>query len=263
MKFKDFFVKTIAVVLATAVAAVCIPTGTVQAATYSIPSSAKIYQDHCYKVYYVKEGIKWDKAKLACEAMGGHLVTITSAGESAFVEKLAKAASKEDEFWIGGTYKGNKWTWITGEKMSYKTPLKSSVSCDRAGYGLALLTYWGKWQGRPSSVNYYICEWDTNTANILPRQVTLSSLKKISSTSVMISWKKVNDAKGYSIYMKTDTKGTYKKIKTISDKNTTFFYQSNLQKGHTYYFKVRAYKNIYGEKCYGELSSEKKISIKK
>ncbi len=61
--------------------------------------------------------------------------------------------------------------------------------------------------------------------------------------------------------MKTGKNGSYKKIGE-SSKNYNSLYKDKLKKGQTYYFRVRAYKNIFGERSYGELSAEKKIKIK-
>ena len=108
----------------------------------------------------------------------------------------------------------------------------------------------------------FICEWDTSTATVLPDTVKLSSVKKASSTSAILTWKKVSDAKGYVVYMKTGKNGKYKKIADIKDRSTTSYYKTKLQRKKTYYFRVRAYKSIYGERSYGELSTEKKITMK-
>lgn len=73
-----------------------IPPIQANASTVSIPSSAKQYRGHYYKAY--KDDVSWEKAKQRCEAKGGHLVTMTSAGEATFVESLVE----NDEFyWIG------------------------------------------------------------------------------------------------------------------------------------------------------------------
>lgn len=260
MKLKNVLIKGMTTALTVAMIVVGIPVGVTQAATYSIPSDAKSYKGHQYKVFYTSTAITWERAEQYCEARGGHLVTMTSAGEATFVEKIASAVNSDDYFWIGGEYVNNKWTWVTGEKMSYKKPLYIISTQNN----LVLDTGDGTWENYyyGDKQNYYICEWDTSTADILPDQVTLSSVKKVSSTSVMISWKKVSDAKGYAVYMKTGKNGTYKKIKTISGKNNTAMVKTKLKKGKTYYFRVRAYKTIYGEKSYGELSNVKSIKLK-
>jgi YHS domain-containing protein len=95
----------------------------------------------------------------------------------------------------------------------------------------------------------------------LPKQVTVTGLKKASSKSANLSWKKIDDAKGYSVYMKKGKNGTYKKVADIKSKSITTYTAKKLSVGQTYYFCVRAYKTIFGEKSYGELSKEKKITL--
>ncbi len=62
--------------------------------------------------------------------------------------------------------------------------------------------------------------------------------------------------------MKKGKKGTMKKIATIKGKNSTAYVKDKLVKGNTYYFQIRAYKTIYGEKSYGDLSVIKSIKLK-
>lgn len=83
-----------------------------------------------------------------------------------------------------------------------------------------------------------------------PGQVTGVSLKRTSGTAVELSWNEVSEAKGYAVYMKTD-KGKYKLIKSTK---ATKLNKSGLVIGNSYYFKVRAYKNVKGKKVYGPYS---------
>jgi hypothetical protein len=228
----------------------------VQASEYSIPSSAKEYGGHYYKLYQEDSSISWSRAEEKCEALGGHLAVITSSQEEAFVEKIAGSHS----CWIGAytDSNGNK-KWVNGE-IFYYYPRESEFYDDEEIYLSD-----GVWDYRYTYgyLYYYICEWDTSTATVLPAQVKFTSLKKASSTQAVLSWKKVSGAKGYAIYMKTGKKGTYKKIDTVKGASTTTYIASGLKSGKTYYFRIRAYKRIYGERCYGELSVEKKIKMKK
>ncbi len=229
-------------------------------AAVSIPNSAKEYKGHYYAVYN-RDNTTWNKAKQLCESKGGHLVTITTLGESLFVENLA-AKYGTNYYWIGAYTKSNKWKWVTGESTSYKPytgwpNAYSNRGCTLNVSDNSYLDYWGL----PGSQSYYICEWDTTTAYVLPDQVKISSVSQSGPKAVTISWKKVSGAKGYSVYMKTGKKGSYKKIGE-SSKNYNSLYKDKLKKGQTYYFRVRAYKNIFGERSYGELSAEKKIKIK-
>lgn len=75
------------------------------------------YNAHTYKV--IDDKLTWEEAEAACEAMGGHLVTITSAEEQAVVESLMDASNKLVGYYIGGRMGNNTLRWITGESVSY------------------------------------------------------------------------------------------------------------------------------------------------
>ena len=74
-----------------------------------------IFQGHEYKLF--TDAKSWNAAQAACAALGGHLVTIESPEENAFVRQLAGGAV----VWIGftdsavwGATEGD-WELITGE----------------------------------------------------------------------------------------------------------------------------------------------------
>ena len=95
------------------------------------------------------------------------------------------------------------------------------------------------------------------TTRPLQPSVTLSSTK---SKSIKVSWTKISKrTTGYNIYMSTSKNGTYKSIGTTTN---TSFTKDNLTKGKTYYFKVRAYRIVDGEKIYSLYSSVKSIKCK-
>lgn len=75
--------------------------------------------------------LTWAEAKALAEAMGGHLVTITSEEENKFVAALVanQGYGNRERYWLGGyqTAPGtaacepaNCWAWVTGEKWSYE-----------------------------------------------------------------------------------------------------------------------------------------------
>lgn len=64
--------------------------------------------------------------------------------------------------------------------------------------------------------------------------------QKVSMRKIKVSWKKKSGAKGYVVYMKTG-KGSYKKIKTVSNKTTSM--TVNVKSGYSYKFKVKPIKN--------------------
>lgn len=94
------------------------------------------------------------------------------------------------------------------------------------------------------------------------KQITVKKQgKKTYKREVKLSWKKAKNVDGYVIYMKTG-KGKYKAVKTIRNEKTANYTKKNLKKGKTYYFKIRAYRKVNGQKVYGNYSSVRKIKLK-
>ena len=60
----------------------------------------------------------WEAARAAAEAMGGHLVTLTSAAENEFVRPML-IDGYFNVYLLGGYRVGSEWRWVTGEPWSY------------------------------------------------------------------------------------------------------------------------------------------------
>lgn len=94
-----------------------------------------------------------------------------------------------------------------------------------------------------------------------PGQAAVTSLKttKIASkTCVKISWSKAKNASGYSIYRATGEKGTYKRIYSTVKNSYT---DKKVSEGHTYYYKIKAYRYVNGKRLYGLSSLPKSIDL--
>ena len=83
--------------------------------------------------------------------------------------------------------------------------------------------------------------------------ITVSSKSK----KATIKWNKVLGASGYKVYSATSSNGTYSLKKTITSINTLSYTNTNLVSGKTYYYKVRAYRNVNGKVVYGPYSAVK------
>ncbi|MBQ9522031.1 MAG: InlB B-repeat-containing protein [Oscillospiraceae bacterium] len=88
-----------------------------------IPTVIKSFNGHLYALYDYSSS--WSFAESLCVNFGGHLVSITSAEEEAFIVDLIGVGSKGD-YWIGaanytpGNEKDNgDWHWTSGETFSY------------------------------------------------------------------------------------------------------------------------------------------------
>ena len=87
---------------------------------------------HWYEAVYAgPDGVSWADARSKAEAKGAYLATITSAGENAFVARLAASDNRlwfdgpRQGPWLGGYQEPGSpepdggWRWVTGEQWSY------------------------------------------------------------------------------------------------------------------------------------------------
>lgn len=132
-----------------------------------IPSTAIEFNGHYYQ-FFDKTGLNWVQAKEYCEELGGHLVTITSEEEQAFIYDNIKNKQMKS-YWAGGLKVDSEWTWITGEDWSYTNWNSGEPNNDSdCEYYLHVLDT-GLWNDtkldmRPADTNTsnssFICEWD-------------------------------------------------------------------------------------------------------
>lgn len=84
-----------------------------------------------------------------------------------------------------------------------------------------------------------------------------------SSTGINVSWTRVSGASGYQVYRASSKNGDYSKVETTSgNKYTTTKITTNKE----YYFKVRAYRKVDGDKKHGSFSAAKmgvKVNLSK
>ncbi|MBE6045141.1 MAG: CHAP domain-containing protein [Clostridiales bacterium] len=92
-----------------------------------------------------------------------------------------------------------------------------------------------------------------------PQLGVKASISKVSGVSaaskdsyVGLTWTGVSGASGYEVYRATGSSSNYTNVGNAS-KNS--FNDYNVANGLTYYYKIRAYKNINGVKVYGDFSS--------
>lgn len=107
--------------------------------------------------YYRFDGLTkhWEEAKRACESMGGHLLTITSADEQSAITQLVKDGGIY-AYWAGGTDRSEEgnWKWITGENWNYQNwnPSQPDDGENIEDYLMVYREHEGKWN---DSKEYY------------------------------------------------------------------------------------------------------------
>jgi peroxiredoxin len=100
----------------TKAAAVELPTGPRQ----DYPASKRLFNPvtgHDYQLIDVS--MSWHDAKEYCESIGGHLATVSTAAENAFIYGNF---GRDHVCWLGATDETNegKWQWVTGEPFEFQ-----------------------------------------------------------------------------------------------------------------------------------------------
>lgn len=117
-----------------------------------------------YKVF--NQTMTWNEAKAYCENLGGHLATITTLDEQAFIEELYS----DSRLWIGG-YRDNKneWRWVTGEEWKYTNwDAGEPNNSDNVVSDENCVALWSAylWNDLNSENTYeqegFICEWENS-----------------------------------------------------------------------------------------------------
>jgi hypothetical protein len=143
------------------------------------PSAVVDWGGHTYAVYDVRA--QWPVADSFSRLKGGHLVTITSAGEQAMVRQLLTGAGV-DVAWIGLDYSQGYWRWVTGEVLGYNNfvPFPVDPPLDFRGVFYAVAGYaegqdssggviaswpvlaggWTGWTADTWSPTAFVCEWE-------------------------------------------------------------------------------------------------------
>ena len=93
---------------------------------------------------------------------------------------------------------------------------------------------------------------------------TSANIKAVKSTKkgkVKVTWKKVSGADGYKI-MYSQTKDFRKSKSVKASAKSTSKTISKLKSKKTYYFRIRAYKNVDGKAIYSRLSTKLNVKVK-
>ena len=136
----------------------------------------------------------------------------------------------------GYVFKG----WYTNKKFTAKSKI-ATISKKKTG----TVTVYAKWEKVAK-----------------PSKSTLKSVKNSKAGTLTVAVESVKNVAGYEFEIATDKKFTKNSEMTATKKLTATF--KGLEKGKTYYVKVRAYKlDSANKKIYGSYSSVKTIKVTK
>lgn len=123
---------------------------------------------HRYQIY---KGVRtWVEAKAFCEALGGHLATLTTEEENAFVYQFMRDCGYLTAYFgLSDEERVGNWIWVTGEPFEYSNWHRGEPSrSGRERYGMYFYKHTdGTWNDshfyEDAEVDpgcSYICEWD-------------------------------------------------------------------------------------------------------
>ncbi len=110
---------------------------------------------------------------------------------------------------------------------------------------------------------YYSEAYKSVSAYTKPAEAKISKLSSKKKGTVTLKWKNNRDADGYRIVYADNSDFKFPVRITVDDGDTVSKTIKKLKSGKKYYFKVRAYIYVNGEKVYGAYSATKKITVKK
>lgn len=138
-----------------------------------------------------------------------------------------------------------------GKALKKDTDYTVTYSANKAiGTATAKVTFKGNYSGTKNL-----------TFKILPAKVTGLKASSIATTSIKLTWTKVNGAAGYTVYRYDTATKKYVAIKNVT---TTTFTDSGRKAGTNYKYAVKAYKKVnnvnYVSATYPELSTATKTA---
>jgi len=129
--------------------------------TTRAPKDAIAFGGHHYKVIFDRS-VAWHAAAKQCTTLGGHLVTIESAREMAFLRRLAGRS----RLWVGATDEAaeGRWVWVNGKRMSREfrlwAPGGEPNEGRRCNYASVMAGGLADTPSPGTRVGGFICEWE-------------------------------------------------------------------------------------------------------
>lgn len=221
------------------------------------------YGGHSYQVFDQK--MSWTDAKRACEALGGHLVTIKDEGEQTFIETLLKNGNASmDLYWLGLYYRYQTgFSWVTDEDVDYENWASSyplaGLAANPMGYCAHMYGAnqtdsafeWRNVNNAYAANMGVICEFETVKTSV--DDVSGVVIGGRAADALRINWKKDSKASGYILEQYKN--GSWTRIARIGSNATTTYRVEKLVPSTTYQFRIHAFAfdgktPVYGNHTY-------------
>lgn len=175
MKTKQFFKKTLALLLCISAVMSVMVFAPVTVSAASIPKDAVRYKANYYYIFYANS---WDEAKKICKQKGGHLAIINNKAENSFLfNYMTDLGIDSAYFGITDEKTEGKWLTIDGKRASYTNwaPGEPNNEFGDEHYGMFYYKSPDKmWNDGGGGGCYYICEWYGYKLNLSENKVYLT-----------------------------------------------------------------------------------------
>ena len=147
---------------------------------------------------------------------------------------------------------GGSWQVLAGGTSG--SSIKKANLTDGAGYYFRVTPY--------VKVNGKTYSGTSKASSIVYtlKKLNTPSVKKSSKQYVKISWKNISGESGYQIARSSYKTKKFSVVKTVSYKYSSCKLKASANK--TYYYKIRAYKTVNGDKIFGPWSSVRAYKLK-
>ncbi len=177
---------------------------------------------------------------------------LKAVSEAKSVKLSWKSVSDADGYLVF-QYNTSKKTWdkkaaLKGNILSYRVKGLTPATA----YRFAVKAYADGADQKQVSSKAYTSLYTATAPNAVSFSV------KAGKKKVVLSWKKVKGATGYTVYYKTKVNGNWKKLKNTKG---TSYTKTKLKSGTMYYFTVKAYKT-YKKETYTSSFKTKKVRVK-
>lgn len=103
---------------------------------------------------------------------------------------------------------------------------------------------------------------ETLEFKIIPKKVSIASVKSKAKKSLTVRWKKNPQATGYQVQWRKSSKFSSSLSKKVKGADATSTTIKKLSSKRKYYVRVRAYKVVNGKTYYGKWSTAKSVKVK-
>jgi len=151
------------------------------------------------------------------------------------------------------TSKNGTFTKIASLDADAASPYKDAGLTHNKAYYYKMRTY-----AVVDGVKVYSAYSDVKGMTTRVTAPTIKEILKTNYTTLTIKWNKIAGATGYKVYRSTSENGEYERIATLGGNDTLSYKDTGRTCGKVYYYKVRAYRTVDGEKYHGTYSKAKK-----